>query len=352
MVGGKVSDNKGINLPGVAVSVPALSEKDVEDLRWALRIGVDFIALSFVRSAADVDDVHKVMDEEGRRIPVIAKIEKPQALEAIDGIVESFDGIMVARGDLGVECPLEDVPVHQKLVIDKARRRAKPVIVATQMLESMIENPRPTRAEASDVANAVLDGADAVMLSGETSVGAYPIEAVETMARIIESTEDHGLAHMATIDWNPETRGGIIAMAAVDVAAAVRRPLHRGVHPERQTPPAGWRCSATTSPCSPSPRSTPRAPSWPCRGAWRRSRPSRSSTPTRWSARSTSSCSRPAASSRATPSSSSPAARPASPARPTRCASTRWATPSTRSLRRTTAEAPVSVIRMPRARFV
>ena len=247
MVGGKVSDNKGINLPGVAVSVPALSEKDVEDLRWALRIGVDFIALSFVRSAADVDDVHKVMEEEGRRIPVIAKIEKPQALEAIDGIVESFDGIMVARGDLGVECPLEDVPVHQKLVIDKARRRAKPVIVATQMLESMIENPRPTRAEASDVANAVLDGADAVMLSGETSVGAYPIEAVETMARIIESTEDHGLAHMATIDWNPETRGGIIAKAAVDVAARVRRALHRGVHPERRLrPPAGAACATTS----------------------------------------------------------------------------------------------------------
>ncbi|MBF4767375.1 pyruvate kinase [Nocardioides agariphilus] len=218
VVGGKVSDHKGINLPGVAVSVPALSEKDIEDLRWALRIGVDFIALSFVRSADDVDDVHKVMDEEGRRIPVIAKIEKPQALEAIDGIVESFDGIMVARGDLGVECPLEDVPVHQKLIIDKARRRAKPVIVATQMLESMIENPAPTRAEASDVANAVLDGADAVMLSGETSVGAYPIEAVETMARIIESTEDHGLAHMAAVDWSPETRGGIIAKAAVDVA--------------------------------------------------------------------------------------------------------------------------------------
>jgi pyruvate kinase len=218
VVGGKVSDNKGINLPGVAVSVPALSEKDVEDLRWALRIGVDFIALSFVRSASDVDDVHKVMEEEGRRIPVIAKIEKPQALEAIDGIVESFDGVMVARGDLGVECPLEDVPIHQKLVIDKARRRSKPVIVATQMLESMIENPRPTRAEASDVANAVLDGADAVMLSGETSVGAYPIVAVETMARIIESTEDHGLAHMAAIDWNPETRGGIIAKAAIDVA--------------------------------------------------------------------------------------------------------------------------------------
>jgi pyruvate kinase len=218
VVGGKVSDHKGINLPGVAVSVPALSEKDVEDLRWALRIGVDFVALSFVRSATDADDVHKIMEEEGRRVPVIAKIEKPQALEAIDGIVESFDGIMVARGDLGVECPLEDVPVHQKLVIDKARRRAKPVIVATQMLESMIDSPAPTRAEASDVANAVLDGADAVMLSGETSVGAYPIDAVETMARIIESTEDHGLSHMATIAWNPETRGGIIAKAAVEVA--------------------------------------------------------------------------------------------------------------------------------------
>jgi pyruvate kinase len=221
VVGGKVSNNKGINLPGVAVSVPALSEKDVEDLRWALRLGVDFIALSFVRSATDADDVHKVMDEEGIRVPLIAKIEKPQAIEAIDGIVEAFDGIMVARGDLGVECPLEDVPVHQKLVVDKARRRAKPVIVATQMLESMIESPAPTRAEASDVANAVLDGADAVMLSGETSVGAYPVEAVETMARIIESTEDHGLAHMAVIAWSPETRGGIIAQAAVDVAERV-----------------------------------------------------------------------------------------------------------------------------------
>lgn len=218
LVGGKVSDHKGINLPGVAVSVPALSEKDVEDLRWALRIGVDFVALSFVRSAHDAEDVRAVMAEEGRTLPVIAKIEKPQALEAIDGIVEAFDGIMVARGDLGVECPLEDVPVLQKLLIEKTRRRAKPVIVATQMLESMIDAPAPTRAEASDVANAVLDGADAVMLSGETSVGAYPIETVQTMARIIESTEDHGLFHMATIDGPPDTRGGIIAKAAVEVA--------------------------------------------------------------------------------------------------------------------------------------
>ncbi|MFN8195038.1 MAG: pyruvate kinase [Nocardioidaceae bacterium] len=221
VVGGTVSNHKGINLPGVAVSVPALSEKDVEDLRFALGLSVDFVALSFVRSARDVRDVHKVMDEVGVHVPVIAKIEKPQALDEIDDIVDAFDGIMVARGDLGVECPLEDVPVHQKLIIDRARRNAKPVIVATQMLESMISAPAPTRAEASDVANAVLDGSDAVMLSGETSVGDYPIEAVATMARIISSTESHGLQHMAAIDWNPSTRGGIIAKAAAQVAEAV-----------------------------------------------------------------------------------------------------------------------------------
>ncbi|WP_107772639.1 pyruvate kinase [Nocardioides sediminis] len=221
VVGGKASNNKGINLPGVAVSVPALSDKDTEDLRWALHLGVDFIALSFVRSAPDAEDVRTVMREEGIEIPVIAKIEKPQAIDNIDEIVHAFDGLMVARGDLGVECPLEDVPLHQKRIIEKARRNAKPVIVATQMLESMIGSPAPTRAEASDVANAVLDGADAVMLSGETSVGEHPITAVETMARIIESTEDHGLHHMREIDWQPHTRGGIIAKAAAEVAEAV-----------------------------------------------------------------------------------------------------------------------------------
>jgi pyruvate kinase len=220
-VGGKVSDHKGLNLPGVAVSVPALSEKDVQDLRWALRTSVDFIALSFVRSAADVDDVRRIMREEGVQLPVIAKIEKPEAIDNLDEVVEAFDAFMVARGDLGVECPLEDVPFLQKRVIDKARRNAKPVIVATQMLESMIDNPRPTRAEASDVANAVLDGADAVMLSGETSVGEYPVETVETMARIITSTEDHELAQMAAIDWRPLTRGGVIAKAAAEVADRV-----------------------------------------------------------------------------------------------------------------------------------
>jgi pyruvate kinase len=221
VVPGKISNHKGINLPGIAVSVPALSEKDREDLRWALHLTVDFIALSFVRSATDVEDVRAVMREEGVMLPVIAKIEKPQAIQNLDAVVDAFDAFMVARGDLGVECPLEDVPFLQKHVIDAARRNAKPVIVATQMLESMISAPRPTRAEASDVANAVLDGADAVMLSGETSVGEYPIQTVRTMARIIESTESHGLARMTAIEWQPRTRGGVIAKAAAEVADRV-----------------------------------------------------------------------------------------------------------------------------------
>ncbi|MDQ6641687.1 MAG: pyruvate kinase, partial [Actinomycetota bacterium] len=221
LVGGRVSNHKGINMPGVPVSVPAMSEKDIEDLRWALHLTVDYVALSFVRSARDADDVRKIMTEEGIFLPIIAKIEKPQAIDNLDEVIKAFDGFMVARGDLGVECPLEDVPFLQKRVVDKARRNAKPVIVATQMLESMITNPAPTRAEASDVANAVLDGADAVMLSGETSVGAYPIETVKTMARIIASTEDHELAHMAAIDWQPRTRGGVIAKAAAEVAERV-----------------------------------------------------------------------------------------------------------------------------------
>lgn len=225
VVPGKVSDNKGINLPGVAVNVPALSEKDEEDLRWALETGVDMVALSFVRDAADVTRVHEIMDEVGRRIPVIAKIEKPQAVDNLEAIVDAFDAIMVARGDLGVELPLEDVPIVQKRAIELARRWAKPVIVATQVLESMIENPRPTRAEASDCANAVLDGADAVMLSGETSVGAYPVQTVETMARIIESTETHGLDMIHPLGSRPRTRGGAITRAAVEVAGQLDIPF-------------------------------------------------------------------------------------------------------------------------------
>src|SRR5918994_6978509 len=220
-VGGMVSNNKGINLPGVAVNVPALSEKDEDDLRWAMRRGVDLVALSFVRDASDITRVHEIMDEEGRRVPVIAKIEKPQAVDQLHEIIDAFDAIMVARGDLGVELPLEEVPIVQKRAIELARRWAKPVIVATQVLESMIDNPRPTRAEASDCANAVLDGADAVMLSGETSVGDYPIEAVRTMARIIENTEELGRERIAPLGSTPHTRGGAITRAAAQVGEIV-----------------------------------------------------------------------------------------------------------------------------------
>ncbi len=220
-VAGAISDHKGINLPGVPVAVPAMTEKDRDDLRWALRLGVDMVALSFVRSGEDAAEVRAVMDEVGCHVPVIAKIEKPQAVQNLEAVIKAFDAFMVARGDLGVELPLEDVPFLQKRVIEVARSNAKPVIVATQMLESMISSPRPTRAEASDVANAVLDGADAVMLSGETSIGRYPIETVQTMARIVDSTESHGLARMAEIDWQPRTRGGIIAKAAAEVGERV-----------------------------------------------------------------------------------------------------------------------------------
>jgi pyruvate kinase len=218
---GAVSNNKGINLPGVAVSVPAMSEKDADDLRWGLRAGADFIALSFVRNAADIKDVHAIMDEVGIRIPVIAKIEKPQAVENLVEIVEAFDGIMVARGDLGVELPIEDVPMVQKRCVELARDAAKPVIVATQMLDSMITNSRPTRAEATDCANAVLDGADALMLSGETSVGEFAIEAVQTMARIIVKTEEVGLDRIRPLTHAPRTKGGAVTRAAAEVGAIV-----------------------------------------------------------------------------------------------------------------------------------
>ncbi|AFV89118.1 Pyruvate kinase [Acidipropionibacterium acidipropionici ATCC 4875] len=217
-VPGPVSDHKGINLPGVPVSLPAMTEKDEENLRWALGVGIDLVALSFVRHGDDIERVHQIMDEEGRRVPVIAKLEKPQAIENLDSIIDNFDAVMVARGDMAVECPLEEVPLIQKTIIEKARLQAKPVIVATQMLESMIHNPRPTRAEAADVANAILDGADGVMTSAETSVGAYPGETVRTMAKIVESTEAHGLDKIAPIAWDPHTTGGIISKAATEVA--------------------------------------------------------------------------------------------------------------------------------------
>lgn len=215
--GGEVSNNKGLSLPGMNVSVPAMSEKDVADLKFALKLGVDFIALSFVRSPADVDLVHQVMDEMGAaRLPVIAKIEKPEAVANLEAIVLAFDGVMVARGDLGVELPLEQVPLVQKRAVQIARENAKPVIVATQMLDSMIDHSRPTRAEASDVANAVLDGADALMLSGETSVGKFPFITVRTMARIIEAVEQESVV-VPALTHVPRTMRGVMSYAARDI---------------------------------------------------------------------------------------------------------------------------------------
>jgi pyruvate kinase len=221
LVGGMVSDHKGLNLPGVKVNVPSLTAKDAADLRWALRLRADMIALSFVQGPEDAGPARRIMDEAGVSLPLIAKIEKPQAVQALPEVIEAFDGIMVARGDLGVELPLEQVPMAQKRMIALARDKARPVIVATQMLESMISSPRPTRAEASDVANAVLDGADALMLSAETSVGDYPVQTVETMARIIVEAERECLQAAPSLRRVPTTTGGAIARAAAEVGAIV-----------------------------------------------------------------------------------------------------------------------------------
>jgi len=187
--GGQLGEQQGINLPGIALSIPALTEKDRADLQFGLKHGVDMVALSFVRSAEDVREVKEIIARQGNGQPVIAKLEKPQALEQLEQILGAADGVMVARGDLGVEMPLERVPVIQKKIIRRSAEWRKPVITATQMLESMIENPRPTRAEASDVANAIFDGTDAVMLSAETANGLYPREAVAMMARIVVEAE-------------------------------------------------------------------------------------------------------------------------------------------------------------------
>lgn len=214
--GGVISDNKGLNLPGVLVGVPALSEKDEIDLKWALQNEVDWIALSFVRNGKDIERVHEIMRETNTWVPTIAKIEKPQAVENLDEILEKFDGIMIARGDLGVELPLEMVPLVQKDAITRARNAGKPVIVATQLLESMISASRPTRAEASDVANAILDGADALMLSGETSVGVNPVLVVSTMAKVIEHVESEALDKLLKLE--PHTR---ISVARALTASAI-----------------------------------------------------------------------------------------------------------------------------------
>jgi pyruvate kinase len=215
--GGMVGDRKGINLPGVKVSAPSLTPKDLADVGWGLAAGVDMFALSFVRTPEDVSRLRTQLRERGARLPIVAKIEKPEAWDNLDGILEEADGVMVARGDLGVEMALEDVPRIQKTIIRKARERSKFVITATQMLESMIENPAPTRAEVSDVANAIYDGTDAVMLSAETSAGAYPVEAVNMMARIASTTSYTGGAALSIP--NP-THTESLAEAAQELARA------------------------------------------------------------------------------------------------------------------------------------
>lgn len=225
---GILKERKGVNIPGAETDMPSLTEKDIVDLDFAVEHDIDFIALSFVRKAADIHELKQRLAERGAHIPVIAKLEKPQAINAIDEILEASDGVMVARGDLGVELSLERVPMLQKTLIDKANRANKPVITATQMLESMIWSPRPTRAEASDVANAILDGTDAVMLSGETAVGKYPIEAVQNMNRIAAEAEKaylrrgrrrHHLEELAMIDRHSGTHaiGHAACQAAEDL---------------------------------------------------------------------------------------------------------------------------------------
>jgi pyruvate kinase len=190
--GGILTSRKGVNLPNTKVSIPSLTPEDIDNLKYALEWDVDWIGLSFVRTGEDIMDLKRIIAESGKAAKVIAKVEKPEAIDNIDAIIAATDGVMVARGDLGVEMPLEEVPLLQKMIARKCREASKPVIVATQMLESMITTPRPTRAEVNDVANSVLDGADAVMLSGETSVGEFPVIVIETMSKIIRNVEELG----------------------------------------------------------------------------------------------------------------------------------------------------------------
>jgi len=234
VVGGLVTSRKGVNLPDSVIPIPALTETDIDNLRFALRTGVDWLALSFVRSADNYDEVRRIMLEEDVICPVIAKIETPQALGEIDKIIEKFDGCMVARGDLGVEIPIEEVPHVQKELIRKCNDAGKPVITATQMLESMIEHNRPTRAEAADVANAIYDGTDCVMLSGETAAGKYPVESVDMMNSIILSTEKEidyfqGRSGELTVKSTADSVSHAVFQAAVDVRAeAIVTMTHTG----------------------------------------------------------------------------------------------------------------------------
>ena len=225
--GGMLGEHKGINLPGVALSIPALTEKDAKDLAFGLKHGVDAVALSFVRTAGDVSMVKRIIARQRGDVPVIAKLEKPQAIDHLEEILEAADGVMVARGDLGVEVPPEKVPVIQKHVIRRAAAWRRPVITATQMLESMVENPRPTRAEASDVANAIFDGSDAVMLSAETASGKYPLESVAMMARIVVEAESN-VADLGQVRRRRERRSLSIAETICESIAHAAEDLPMG----------------------------------------------------------------------------------------------------------------------------
>ena len=226
--GGFVSSKKGINLPSTKLKIPSLTAKDIKDLELGIKCNVDFIALSFVRSGRDIKNAKEIIRRKGASIPVIAKIEKPEAVENIDEIIECSDGLMVARGDLGVEIPLEEIPRVQKMIIRKTNLKGKPVITATQMLKSMVENPDPTRAEVTDVANSVLDGTDAMMLSEETAVGRYPVRAVRIMSKIAEKTEDYlpeeGFFYEQAAEEKETIPGAIsraACLAALNLAAKV-----------------------------------------------------------------------------------------------------------------------------------
>jgi pyruvate kinase len=228
LVGGMLSSKKGINLPGRSLSVDALTAKDISDLEFGLDHDVDYIAMSFVRSREDIRRVLKIMERKKKGAPIVAKIEKHEALDNIDQIIEIVDGVMVARGDLAVEVPLEKVPLYQKWLIRKSNEACIPVITATQMLKSMVDNPRPTRAEANDVANAVIDGTDAVMLSEETAIGKYPIEAVQTMARIIDATESSKTAERQRLKPDRDEHQVTIAQAVSHAACEMAEVLNAG----------------------------------------------------------------------------------------------------------------------------
>ena len=222
---GDLGENKGINLPNVSVNLPALAEKDINDLKFGCEQGIDFVAASFIRKAEDVLAVRKVLCENGgENVKIISKIENQEGLNNFNEILEVTDGVMVARGDLGVEIPVEEVPFAQKMMIEKCNEAGKPVITATQMLDSMIKNPRPTRAEANDVANAIIDGTDAVMLSGETAKGKYPVEAVKVMARIAEKT-DPLIYTNVEFENEDATITEAVAKGTVDVAEALEAKL-------------------------------------------------------------------------------------------------------------------------------